>query len=139
MTSFDAIIIGAGHNGLVAAGFLAKAGRKVLVLEASDKAGGAMGLGHVINRLSPEVTRSLGIDTSAFAGELLPTVVLDPERGPVILRGGYGETVEGVSTEEARAWAGMSEAGKRRPSRLRDQFAALSSATASPFQSASKR
>lgn len=104
MTSFDAIIIGAGHNGLVAAGFLAKAGRKVLVLEASDKAGGAIGLGHVINRLSPEVTKGLGVDASAFAGELLPSVVLDPERGPAILRGGYGETVEGVGADEAKAW-----------------------------------
>jgi phytoene dehydrogenase-like protein len=107
MTSFDAIIIGAGHNGLVAAGFLAKAGRKVLVLEASDRAGGAIGIGHVINRLSPEVTKGLGIDTGAFAGELLPTVVLDPERGPVILRGGYGEIVEGVGADEARAWGAM--------------------------------
>ena len=30
------IIIGAGHNGLVCAAYLAKAGREVLVLEASD-------------------------------------------------------------------------------------------------------
>jgi phytoene dehydrogenase-like protein len=107
MTSFDAIVIGAGHNGLVAAGFLARAGRKVLVLEASDKAGGAIGLGHIVNRLSPEVTNGLGIDANAFAGELLPTVVLDSARGAAILRGGYGETIEGVSADEERAWADM--------------------------------
>ena len=35
MTDFDAIIIGGGHNGLVCAGYLAKAGKKVLILEAS--------------------------------------------------------------------------------------------------------
>jgi phytoene dehydrogenase-like protein len=109
MTSFDAIIIGAGHNGLVAAGFLARAGKKVLVLEASDKLGGAMALGHVVNRLDARVLGGLGIDASSFAGELLPTVVLDAERGPVILRGGYGETVEGVSSSEAQAWAKMRE------------------------------
>lgn len=34
------IIIGAGHNGLIAANYLAKAGREVLVLEATDKPGG---------------------------------------------------------------------------------------------------
>jgi phytoene dehydrogenase-like protein len=41
MGSYDAIIIGAGHNGLVTAGYLAKAGRKVLVLERRPIVGGA--------------------------------------------------------------------------------------------------
>jgi phytoene dehydrogenase-like protein len=39
--SYDAIIIGAGHNGLVAASYLAKAGRKVLVVERRSIVGGA--------------------------------------------------------------------------------------------------
>lgn len=34
------VVVGGGHNGLVAACYLAKAGRRVLVLEASDKLGG---------------------------------------------------------------------------------------------------
>lgn len=38
---FDAIIIGGGHNGLVASNYLAKAGMKVLVLERRDQVGGA--------------------------------------------------------------------------------------------------
>jgi phytoene dehydrogenase-like protein len=38
--SYDAIIIGAGHNGLVAAAYLAKAGKKVLVLERRHLIGG---------------------------------------------------------------------------------------------------
>ncbi len=38
--SFDVIIIGAGHNGLVTAAYLAKAGRRVLVLEARELVGG---------------------------------------------------------------------------------------------------
>jgi phytoene dehydrogenase-like protein len=107
MTSFDTIIIGAGHNGLVAAGFLARAGRKVIVLEASDKVGGGMALAHIVNRLAPEVISGLGIDRNSFAGELLPTVVLDPDKGPAILRGGYGESLEGVSAGEAQSWAKM--------------------------------
>lgn len=38
---YDAIIIGAGHNGLVCAAYLARAGKSVLLLEASERAGGA--------------------------------------------------------------------------------------------------
>ena len=39
--NYDAIIIGAGHNGLVTAAYLAKAGRKVLLLERRSTIGGA--------------------------------------------------------------------------------------------------
>src|SRR5690349_1965670 len=38
---YDVVIIGAGHNGLVAAAYLAKAGKRVLMLEANDEIGGA--------------------------------------------------------------------------------------------------
>ncbi|WP_328607525.1 NAD(P)/FAD-dependent oxidoreductase [Amycolatopsis sp. NBC_00345] len=38
---YDAVIVGGGHNGLVAAAYLARAGRSVLVLERRDETGGA--------------------------------------------------------------------------------------------------
>ena len=42
MKTYDAIIIGAGHNGLVSAAYLAKAGKHVLVLERRDIPGGTL-------------------------------------------------------------------------------------------------
>ncbi|WP_027006575.1 phytoene desaturase family protein [Conexibacter woesei] len=40
-SSYDAVIVGGGHNGLVAAAYLARAGRSVLLLERRDELGGA--------------------------------------------------------------------------------------------------
>jgi phytoene dehydrogenase-like protein len=119
MKSYDAIVIGGGHNGLVAAGLLAKAGKHVIVLEAGDRVGGGArtvefhpgyrtsGLAHLVNRLAPEVVGELGLDPSLFAGEMAPTVVLDSETGPAILRGAYGEAIDGVSPGEAIAFGRM--------------------------------
>ncbi|HMQ54208.1 MAG TPA: NAD(P)/FAD-dependent oxidoreductase, partial [Anaerolineae bacterium] len=42
MADYDIIVIGAGHNALVCAGYLAQAGHKVLVLERRHIAGGAV-------------------------------------------------------------------------------------------------
>ena len=39
--SWDAIIVGAGHNGLACATYLARAGKRVLVLESRERVGGA--------------------------------------------------------------------------------------------------
>src|SRR5215475_14183829 len=40
--SYDVVVIGSGHNGLIAAAYLAKAGQKVLVLEQNDWFGGGV-------------------------------------------------------------------------------------------------
>jgi phytoene dehydrogenase-like protein len=71
--SYDAIVIGAGHNGLVTAAFLAKAGQRVLVLERRERAGGicdtaeiadgfrAPGIVHTVGRLRRSVVADLGL------------------------------------------------------------------------------
>ena len=47
MKNYDAIVIGAGHNGLTNAAYLAKSGLKVLVLEKNDYIGGHTGLAYI--------------------------------------------------------------------------------------------
>jgi phytoene dehydrogenase-like protein len=42
MSSYDIVAIGAGHNGLTAAAYMAKAGKKVLVLERKPHFGGGV-------------------------------------------------------------------------------------------------
>ena len=75
MGNYDAIIVGAGHNGLVTAGYLARAGRKVLVLERRDIVGGAAVTEEIFpgfrvssvadgcGYLSPAVRRDLKLDS----------------------------------------------------------------------------
>ncbi|OAN38975.1 phytoene desaturase family protein [Mycolicibacterium iranicum] len=71
-TTYDAIIIGAGHNGLITAGYLARAGKKVLVVEARDVVGGAC----TSEQLIPGSTWS----SCAFIASLLrPEIIADLE------------------------------------------------------------
>jgi phytoene dehydrogenase-like protein len=70
---YEAIVIGGGHNGLVAGAYLAKAGLRTLVLEKRATLGGtvetrplgdgrrAPGLFHTVGRLRPSVARELGL------------------------------------------------------------------------------
>jgi phytoene dehydrogenase-like protein len=81
MADYDVIIIGAGHNGLVTAGYLAKAGRRVLVLERSDQVGGAA----ITQEVFPGFRFSTCADGSGYLSkgvlrDLKPSVeVLTPE------------------------------------------------------------
>lgn len=69
---WDAVVVGAGHNGLAAAGYLARAGRSVLVLERRDRVGGACTL--------EEPWPGYTISPCAYlAGLLHPQVVADLE------------------------------------------------------------
>src|SRR5277367_2222188 len=47
MADYDAVIVGSGHNGLVCALYLMRAGWRVLVLEGNDEIGGGLRSGEV--------------------------------------------------------------------------------------------
>jgi phytoene dehydrogenase-like protein len=79
---YDAIIVGGGHNGLVAAAYLSRAGRKTLVLEKRPLVGGAAVteevfpgfkfsvFSYVVSLLRPEIIRDL--DLPAHGLHILP-------------------------------------------------------------------
>ncbi len=58
----DAVVIGAGHNGLVSACYLAKAGHRVLVVEASERIGGMTASGALIPEAPRHVVHPCAVD-----------------------------------------------------------------------------
>src|SRR3954469_6246731 len=70
--TYDAIIIGAGHNGLVTAAYLARAGYKVLVLERREIVGGCC--------ITEELWPGFKVSTAAYVNSLLrPQIIRDLE------------------------------------------------------------
>ncbi len=68
--TYDAVIVGAGHNGLVCGAYLAKAGKSVLVLERRDVIGGAA--------VTEELWPGYRINTASYVMSLLqPKIMLD--------------------------------------------------------------
>jgi len=133
-TAYDAVIIGAGHNGLVCATYLAKSGRKVLVLEAAGQAGGAAATrefapgywvssgAHYLTMLNPQVIKDLALERHGFAcaARDLKTVALDAKGEHLVFD---GASVKGVSKSDAAAYGRFYQQGQRFARVLANAFA----------------
>jgi phytoene dehydrogenase-like protein len=118
---YDAVVIGGGHNGLISAAYLARAGMKTLVLEKRHVLGGAAVteelypgfrfsvFSYVVSLLRPEIIRELqlprhGLDILPLDGTFTP---LRPGEGPAAGGGDFLWRVNdhGRTIRELRRWS----------------------------------
>ena len=121
---YDAIVVGAGHNGLVCSALLARAGKNVLVLEANERVGGAAvtrefadgysvsACAHLLYQLQPEVRKELGLSVDIAASDL-QTIALAENGEHLRLT---GDSVKGVSNDDAEQYRSF----RRRMTRFAD-------------------
>ena len=114
---FDAIIIGAGHNGLICAAYLAKAGLKILVVEANEQVGGAAitrefspgysvsACAHLLYLLHPQIISDLSLSKHGLklAATDLNTIAL-AQNGDHLTINGKSINGNGLSSSDQTAY-----------------------------------
>ncbi|MFG2788152.1 phytoene desaturase family protein [Streptomyces sp. NPDC048419] len=104
--TYDAVIVGGGHNGLVAAAYLARAGRSVLVLERLDHTGGAAvstrpfagvdarlsRYSYLVSLLPRKILRDLGLEFRLGTRTISSYTPVERDQSPTGLLVGGGET-----------------------------------------------
>jgi phytoene dehydrogenase-like protein len=109
---FDAVVIGAGHNGLAAAAVLAGKGKRVLVVERSASVGGMAAKGlldgvvvprlaHLVYNLNPTVAREIGLGLNLNP---VPTVALSADGRHVVIEDGRARFADGSAHPDADAF-----------------------------------
>jgi len=120
--SWDAIVIGGGHNGLVCAAYLARAGLRTLILERREAVGGAVATSeiapgarvptyaHTVGRLRGSIARDLGLAREGLrlVQPAARTTSLRADAPAITLWGDVARTattLAPVSRRDAAAWA----------------------------------
>jgi phytoene dehydrogenase-like protein len=110
------IIVGGGHNGLICAAYLAKAGYEVKLVEARDRVGGGAstvsfaggysvsGLAHILHSLNEKVCRDLNLAGAGLkAGPAVDTISLD-RQGRHLTLGANTASGDGLSQKDIDAY-----------------------------------
>src|ERR1700749_970281 len=108
-SSYDAIVVGGGHNGLTTAAYLAKAGQRVCVLERRHILGGACvteelwpgrrvsRASYVVSMLQPKIVKDLRLeDFGHHPGALAPAYAALTPEGPVVFYDDPKATAESI-------------------------------------------
>lgn len=111
MTDYDAVIIGAGHNGLICASYLARAGKKVLVVDARTEPGGCASTREFapgfrvsdcaqwLSQLDQSIVKDLDLQRAGLSvGKPKVTISLQPNSDHLTVD---GDTISGAGVDSA--------------------------------------
>ena len=117
--TYDAIVIGGGHNGLVNGAYLAKNGLKTLILERRHLVGGAAiteelrpgfwftTFSYALSLLRPDIIHELELAKHGFMPLLMPSTFAPAEDGDYLLLGqDHGENLREIARHSAHDDAG---------------------------------
>jgi phytoene dehydrogenase-like protein len=113
--TYDAIVIGGGHNGLTNGAYLAKSGLRVLIIERRNLVGGAAiteelhpgfnftTFSYALSLLRPEIIHELELTKHGFMPLLMPTTFCPMENGDYLLMGqDHNENLKEISRHSKR-------------------------------------